>query len=433
MKPSESGPAEQISLGDELAAARKRLELINRDGLDGDAEGLVADLETAYEELRVADEEVRVQHDQITTLLEGQHLLRWQQERMVAVLPVPVLMTDSVGIIRSVNASAASLVQMSVARLVGKPVLTLVAPDDRADVRRLLGKLGGDGASFRRVVGMHGRDGHVTSAELFVSRLPGPSPEVTWMLLVGAETERGAGSITAAMPQSLTELALLPTAVSDRQEALHRAAVICQESLGPDVHVSLSVGPPDAPEGLAATSRLAQEFDGAQIAAGEGPCVSAFEEMATVESRDVRSDDRWPRLARQAPDGVNGVVAAPLQVGDDLVGALNVYVSSDQWPVRLREDADLLASTVAAVLFELGLKKELEQLAADLELALQSRAVIDQAKGMVMAGRRVDAQAAFEHLVQLSSTQNTKLREIAQQMVDRASSGSDGPVAPTRS
>ena len=111
----------------------------------------------------------------------------------------------------------------------------------------------------------------------------------------------------------------------------------------------------------------------------------------------------------------------PLEVGEDLVGALTVYVSEPLWPPRLREDAELMASTVAAVLFELGLKQELEQLASDLGRALESRAVIDQAKGIVMADRHVDAETAFEHLVRLSSTRHVKLKEIAQEIVDGAS------------
>src|SRR4051794_4083530 len=73
---------------------------------------VVADLETAYEELRVADEEVRSQQEEIARLLERQNMLRWQQERMLALMPVPTLVTDRNGIIRSVNAAAAALMSM---------------------------------------------------------------------------------------------------------------------------------------------------------------------------------------------------------------------------------------------------------------------------------------------------------------------------------
>ena len=418
-EPTESASSEQRAA--EMEAAQERIQALELTNLDAASETLVEELKAAYEELRVADELVRAQQDQITQLLEGQHLLRWQHERMTAVLPVPVLMTDSAGVIRSVNASAAALVQMRVARLVGKPLIALVAPEDRSDLQRLLSTLVRDGASFRRVVSLRGRNLHATSAEMFVSRLPGPSPEITWMLLVGAATERPGASTGVAVPEALNRLALLPTTLSDPQEALTRAAGICQESLGPVTSVSLSVGPPDAPTALASTSQVAQTFDGAQLAAGEGPCTTAFATGITVESHDLRHDPRWPRLAECAPDALQGAMSVPLEVGEDLVGALTVYVSEPLWPPRLREDAELMASTVAAVLFELGLKQELEQLASDLGRALESRAVIDQAKGMVMADRHVDAPTAFEHLVRLSSTRHVKLKEIAEEIVDGAS------------
>jgi PAS domain-containing protein len=404
----------------ELAAFRDRLEAIDQDDFDAATEPLVEDLWTAYEELRVADEEVRVQQDQISELLEGQHLLRWQQERMTAVLPVPVFMTDRLGVIRTVNASAATLVQARVARLVGKPMLALLAPEDRNDVRRLLSHLSAAGSSFHRVVTLIAPMGETSSAEAYVSRLPGPSPELSWMLLVGSATE-GTRSTGPAVPETLSKLALIPTEVSDDQDALARAVAICQDTLGPTMSVSASKGSPDAPTAVATTSRLAQTFDGAQTTVGQGPSLTAFTEATTIEAPDVHRDLRWPRLAKAAPQEVRGVLAVPLMVGDDLVGTLDVYPTELTWPPRLREDVELMASTLAAVLFELGLKKELVRLADELEHALQSRATIDQAKGIVMADRRIDAEAAFEHLVRLSSSRHIKLREVAEEIVRRAS------------
>jgi GAF domain-containing protein len=412
---------EESTPADHLAAVRGDIRALDPETMDSSTERLVQDLETAYEELRVADEEVRAQQDQIAQLLEGQHLVRWQHERMTAALPVPVVLTDRDGIIRSVNASAATLLRMGVGRVVGKPVLSVFATEDRIDVRRLLGRLADDGTAFRRVVTVHGRDDHWTSAELFVSHLPGPDPELSWMLLVGAATEKSAGVGGAALPQALTQMALLPTVVSETQEVLTRAAHICQAGLGPGTEVSVSLGPPDSPIAVASTSQDAQAFDGAQLRTGEGPYVTAFTEQHTVEAQDVLHDRRWPHLNERRASSVRSAVSVPLVVGDDLVGCLNVYGPGPTQQPRHREDVELMAATLAAVLFELGLKRELEELAVGLEHALESRAVIDQAKGIVMADRRVDAKAAFEHLVHLSSTRHLKLREVAQEIVDWAS------------
>jgi AmiR/NasT family two-component response regulator len=84
---------------------------------------------------------------------------------------------------------------------------------------------------------------------------------------------------------------------------------------------------------------------------------------------------------------------------------------------------ELLAGAVSNVLQELELRDELRTLAADMENALSSRAVIDQAKGIVMADKHISADEAFEHLTELSSTLHIKLRDLARMLVDEAGSG----------
>jgi hypothetical protein len=109
-------------------------------------------------------------------------------------------------------------------------------------------------------------------------------------------------------------------------------------------------------------------------------------------------------------------------IGGELVGALNLYGDVGDPPDgRLVESAELLAAAVAAVLYEMTVREELELTAADMERALASRATIDQAKGMVMADRGCTAEEAFEHLVELSSTQHVKLRDLARQIVEQRS------------
>lgn len=379
-------------------------------------------LATAYADLEAADEAAQVQRDRIAELIEGQHLLRWQRERMTAVLPVPVLLTADDGTIHAVNAAAATLLQTRVVRLVGKSLVGMVAEEDREAVEAQLRRLAAGGASIERTVTLQSPDGAAVTVEMFVHRPADQVREISWMLLAGpltgAALEPGGG-----VPAALAELALLPTLVSDEQEALTLAAEICQRGLGTVTSVSVIMGSPDAPSAVASTSAAAQVLDGAQLRAGEGPCLSAFADRGPVETHDVRADDRWPRLAAEVPPEIVGVMAAPLEVGDDLKGVLNVYVGEAPWPAALRVDVELLAVTVAGVLLELALKQELRAVLADLEQALTSRATIDQAKGIVMAHRGIGPDEAFEHLVELSSTQHVKLRDLAEEMVRRAGGG----------
>ena len=182
--------------------------------------------------------------------------------------------------------------------------------------------------------------------------------------------------------------------------------------------MSLALGSPRSPSDIVTTSHQAQEADGAQMVAGEGPSLSAFLRAETVETSDLRHDARWPRLRTRIPAAVRSAVAVPLQVGEDVVGVLTAYYVGSRPAGLRRDDVELLAVTVAGVLLELRLRHELEVLAADMERAMESRAAIEQAKGIVMALRRVDADEAFDHLVRLSSTRHLKLRDVAREIVD---------------
>jgi AmiR/NasT family two-component response regulator len=82
--------------------------------------------------------------------------------------------------------------------------------------------------------------------------------------------------------------------------------------------------------------------------------------------------------------------------------------------------AELVASTVGTVMQEVSMRSELETVVSQLQTALESRATIDQAKGIVMARYGCDADEAFRILARLSSNANVKLREIAQRLVEEA-------------
>jgi transcriptional regulator with GAF, ATPase, and Fis domain len=195
--------------------------------------------------------------------------------------------------------------------------------------------------------------------------------------------------------------------------------------LGEGISVSVSVGPPAEPDLVASTDDLAQQIDGAQMRADEGPCQTAFEDTTPVASSDIRADARWPRLHRCLDSAtVISATAAPIQVGDDLVGALNVYSASrDVTDQGCADGIDLLSTAVAAVLHEIAAKSELEAVAGQLRTALTSRATIEQAKGMIMAERGCSAEEAFEQLAKISNDRNVKLRDVAAALVEHPATG----------
>jgi len=220
-------------------------------------------------------------------------------------------------------------------------------------------------------------------------------------------------------------MAQLPIATTDAAEVLQAMSGLCSRAFDVPVAASVSVGAPSAPELLATESQVAQVIDGAQMMTGEGPCQEAWETHTTVRSVDMGSDERWPRLGPRLKDvSARSAVAVPVRTAGS-AGCLNLY-SEDQ---RLVEGpqvriAEMLAAAVSAVLHETDIKNELVTVAEQLRGALESRAVIDQAKGIVMARQGCGADEAFKLLVRLSSTRNIKLREVAALLVQETTSRS---------
>jgi len=405
---------------EELSALRARLEELTG-APSPDPFELTQDLSTAYEELRVADEEIRSQQEHILGLLTDQRRLAQQHERLFALIPVPVLTTDRAGAVRTANAAAAALLGLGLTRLVGKPIATFVTPEDRPALRQVLARHLPRTGGLRHTLTLRSRDGRELQVEAVASVLPGEPVELTWMLLA-ADNERPGGT-PAALPEALVRLAALGAEVADLHELASAAAQACQDVLGPRVAVSVTFGDPASPDVLATSSATAQEADGAQVVAGEGPCATAWATGALVRSDDLAADPRWPRLHDRVPDQAQGAVCAVLQVGESVVGALNVYTVSTVPLEELVDSVALLAAAVGTAVHELRVGEELRSVADHLEAALASRGVIDQAKGVVMADKRCTADEAFQHLVDISSSSHVKLRDVAQGIVDRVAGG----------
>jgi PAS domain-containing protein len=416
---------EVVELGKRISEMRD-LEQQSQEG-----EALLLELTSAHEELRVAEEALRAQEEELNRVTHHQRLSRWQHDRLLALLPAPVLVTDPQGLVISANAAAASVLNRRLDHLLRKPIAALIAPADRAEVRRLLDRAAVvPDPDFRVAVMLQPKRADALPVDLVASvghDEVGAVDEITWMMLTpGGPTAPGADiSRREALARAIVELTALPLYKAETQDVLTKTAHISQRGLGQGISVSVSVGPPAEPELVASTDDLAQQIDGAQMRADEGPCQSAWEDSASVTSSDIRSDPRWPRLHRCLDyDTPIGAVAAPIRVGDDLVGALNVYSPSrDVNDQTFAASVELLGTAVAAVLHEIAAKSELEAVASQLRTALTSRATIEQAKGMIMAERGCSADEAFEHLAKISNDRNRKLRDIAAALVENPVTG----------
>ena len=171
------------------------------------------------------------------------------------------------------------------------------------------------------------------------------------------------------------------------------------------------------------TDEEAPEIDASQYESGAGPCLDSWRTGKTIRLEDMTAAaELYPDFAKAAQDhGVQSSLSLPLMTGEEAVGALNLYA---RVPRGFTEDDEatgqVLASAAAIVLINASAYWQAAQLSEQLSHAMQSRAVIEQAKGILMArSPHLSADEAFDVLRKASQRENLKLREIAQRIVER--------------
>jgi ANTAR domain/GAF domain len=153
-----------------------------------------------------------------------------------------------------------------------------------------------------------------------------------------------------------------------------------------------------------------------QIRHQEGPCVTAFDDKELVGAEDLTEDT----VAR----GVRAVLASPLPYNQDAVGVVAV-LSEDRRPWSPEGELALLAFTdLAALLIASMMQGEQQsELAAQLQGALNSRAVIEQAKGVLIGRQGVSAHAAYVQLRAQARSERRKLVDVSAELVRSAERG----------
>lgn len=171
---------------------------------------------------------------------------------------------------------------------------------------------------------------------------------------------------------------------------------------------------------IASSDDLAAALDQVQCEAGDGPCLTAIATATTVEVDDPTDPGQWTTWRSEAARrGLHKAISVPLvTMSGDVLGALNLYsISPGKFTDADREAASLFAAQAAGALVVAIRLSQLAELTSHLEAALQSRGVIDQAKGIIIAEQHCTADEALEVLRKASSNRNIKLRDLAVEIV----------------
>jgi GAF domain-containing protein len=176
---------------------------------------------------------------------------------------------------------------------------------------------------------------------------------------------------------------------------------------------------------LGATDERALIVDKIQYSEQQGPCwVASTERQRLVYTPNNAEDPRWPEFSRRTAEevGVFSLMACRLVVGEPrrALGALNIYgAAPGAFDVADQQVAMLLAAVAAVVL-------DAAQREAQLTAALESRGVIGQAMGILMAQTDIGADEAFDQLRAASQRMNVKLRDLARSIAESTGSKREG-------
>jgi GAF domain-containing protein len=171
---------------------------------------------------------------------------------------------------------------------------------------------------------------------------------------------------------------------------------------------------------VTATSQLVVEMERVQEEHQQGPCVEAFHSGQIRVVADAAQLEQWPTYRDTAKElGLTSVAGVPLALNGRSVGALNIYSAEPRdWSEDTLESASVLADIATSYVLRAGELAQAQELNAQLQHALDSRVIIEQAKGSLARDHEISVDDAFELLRGHSRQTNTPLREVARAVVN---------------
>jgi GAF domain-containing protein len=226
---------------------------------------------------------------------------------------------------------------------------------------------------------------------------------------------------TQALQAALADFATRLTDPYDLDEVLHDVGDRAVEVLGL-AGAGLTIGPnPSAGEMsfVTATDAVTEGVEQVQDRLRDGVCYEAARRGEPLMVSALAATDRWPRYTKAALEaGFNSVAGIPLRTEGDMIGVLSAYRhNAGPWSAEDIAAGDLLARMATTYLANATRLGEARKLAAQLQLALDSRVLIEQAKGALAERLNVTTDMAFQLLRAYARSNRRQLRNVAQEVL----------------
>jgi hypothetical protein len=206
----------------------------------------------------------------------------------------------------------------------------------------------------------------------------------------------------------------------DVVELLERLVLSCVELIDVTAAALILTDPRGGVQVMAYSSENCRALEQFQLDAEQGPGLDCLRARTPVSAGELAGEaGRWPRFALRArASGFQSAYARPMRLRDQTIGALDLFSSH----LRLLPDADLLLAQALADVATIGVlsqraARRQEALAEQLQRALGSRIVIEQAKGILAEAGQIDPEAAFIRLRDYARRRNLRLSGLARDLV----------------
>jgi GAF domain-containing protein len=239
-----------------------------------------------------------------------------------------------------------------------------------------------------------------------------------------------AAIVEERLAQTFVELADTLVGGFDLMEFLHMLTERCVELLEVDAAGLLLADARGTLQLVAASTEQARVAELFQIQNDEGPCLDSYRTGQPVSVADITAADaaaRWPRFAAAAGEmGFAAVHAIPMRLRDQVIGTLNLFgTAPDGLDPAVARAARALVDIATIGILQERATREQELVAGQLQVALNSRVIIEQAKGILAERLHVTPDQAFIMLRAYSRSNNHPLTQVAADVI----SGTSGIVA----
>jgi GAF domain-containing protein len=186
---------------------------------------------------------------------------------------------------------------------------------------------------------------------------------------------------------------------------------------------------------VAASSEAARVLELFQLQSDQGPCLDCFRSGQPVACIDLSADPRWPQFADRAGQaGFSAVQALPMRLRDQVIGALNLFRGTvGTFDPEVVHVGQALADVATIRLLHDRSMSRTDTLNEQLQTALNSRVVIEQAKGKLAERLGIDVNQAFTLLRDQARNRNQRLSDLARAVVDGTQAITAPSVSPRTS